>query len=339
MASLENRNSSFRIVFRFAGQKYSRSLRTRSEKAAQASLARLEDNLRRLELGTLQLPDDSDVASFLLSDGQQRSKPKKATIRTLQHLCDRFLKSIPEGALEESTVAGMEVHIRHLKRLLCSAFAIRSLGLESLQGYVDARAKEDGQRGKNVSAATIKKELRTLRGMWNWARNAGHFDRVMPQNGLRFPKISEKPQFQTWAEIERKIARGGLSEETQAGLWDCLFLTLPEIAELLDYVKATARHSFIYPMFVFACHTGARRSEMMRSRIEDVDISSETATIREKKRVRGKLTTRTVPLSPLLLSTLSRWLSEHAGGQHTFSLDSHVVRSKKSRDVPGCLTR
>lgn len=54
MASLERRNGSFRIVFRYAGRKFGRSLKTANEKAATACLARLEDNLRRLELGTLQ---------------------------------------------------------------------------------------------------------------------------------------------------------------------------------------------------------------------------------------------------------------------------------------------
>ena len=61
MASLEKREGSFRVVFRFAGKKFSNSLRTRNRKAATASVARLEDNLRRLELGTLSLPDDVDL--------------------------------------------------------------------------------------------------------------------------------------------------------------------------------------------------------------------------------------------------------------------------------------
>ena len=53
MPSLEKRNGKYRVVFRFGGQKFTRSLRTGSEKAALTSLERLDDNLRRLELGTL----------------------------------------------------------------------------------------------------------------------------------------------------------------------------------------------------------------------------------------------------------------------------------------------
>jgi hypothetical protein len=52
MASLESRGRTYRVVFRYAGEKISRSLRTSNAKAANASLARLEDNLRRIELGS-----------------------------------------------------------------------------------------------------------------------------------------------------------------------------------------------------------------------------------------------------------------------------------------------
>lgn len=61
-------------------------------------------------------------------------------------------------------------------------------------------------------------------------------------------------------------------------MWDCLFLTVSEIAELLEHVKRYARHSFIYPMFVLAAHTGARRSEMVRSRLNDIDLTAGVVT-------------------------------------------------------------
>ena len=63
MASLEKRGRTFRVVFRYQGEKYTRALSTRSEIAAKAALARLEDNLHRLELGTLTLPTSGEVSS------------------------------------------------------------------------------------------------------------------------------------------------------------------------------------------------------------------------------------------------------------------------------------
>jgi len=51
------------------------------------------------------------------------------------------------------------------------------------------------------------------------------------------------------------------------------FFTLDEIDQLLKFVWKHAKHDFIDPMFVFAAHTGARRSEMRRSKLDDFDFS------------------------------------------------------------------
>jgi integrase len=58
-------------------------------------------------------------------------------------------------------------------------------------------------------------------------------------------------------------------------------------------------------MCVMAAHTGARRSEMLRTERQDVDFENDIITIREKKRVRGKVTTRRVPMSSRLKEVLS----------------------------------
>ena len=79
MASIESRNGKQRIVFYFGGQKYSRTLGQCSHKTARLALAQVEDNLRRVELGTLAVPPDADIASVLLSSGsvtQQLTLPK-----------------------------------------------------------------------------------------------------------------------------------------------------------------------------------------------------------------------------------------------------------------------
>src|SRR5437588_2880077 len=141
MASLEKRGDQFRIVFRFAGQRFSRSLKTESEKAAVACVARLEDNLRRAELGLLTVPDEADVVSFLLSDGRSNGKPKLPAIRSLKQLCEGYVTSLPVGAVEASTLNGMQIQMRHLRRILGDDFAIRSLELADLQRYVEQRSK------------------------------------------------------------------------------------------------------------------------------------------------------------------------------------------------------
>jgi integrase len=81
-------------------------------------------------------------------------------------------------------------------------------------------------------------------------------------------------------------------------------------------------------MFVMAAHTGARRSELLRSQI--TDFNCDTVTIRERKRVRGKQTTRRVPLSVELRRVMDEWFATHPGGADTFRHVDGVVRSRKS---------
>src|SRR5262249_36840955 len=149
-----------------------------------------------------------------------------------------------------------------------------------------------------------------------------------PHRGLKYPKTSEKPPFQTWEEIERQIQSGGLDAAQQRELWDCLYLTPPQIEELLAFVQAHAAHGFLSPMFAFAAHTGARRSEMLRALVTDIDFGGETVLIREKKRARGQRTNRRVPLSSFLLQVLRDWLTRHPGGQSLFCHPLQVVRSR-----------
>src|ERR1700756_4027568 len=108
------------------------------------------------------------------------------------------------------------------------------------------------------------------------------------------------------AQIEREIAGG---HEDPGELWEGLYLELPEIAELLLYVKDHASQPFIAPMIAFAAHTGARRSEMLRALVTDVDFTGNSVLVREKKRARGKQTTRRVPLTPSLAGVLKEWLA------------------------------
>jgi hypothetical protein len=46
MASLEEQKGRFRIVFRYGGEKFQRSLETDNKQAALAKKSRLEENLR-----------------------------------------------------------------------------------------------------------------------------------------------------------------------------------------------------------------------------------------------------------------------------------------------------
>jgi integrase len=320
MAWLEREESGrYHVAFRFGNNKFKRSLKTDSETEAQTRLFRLEENIRLVESGRMTMPEGADAATFLLSDGKLERKIVIPAPTLLAPLLDKYCEDLPEGVIESNSLYTAKIHINHLKRVLGTDFQIARLGHADLQSYVVSRTKQKGRRAKPISPVTIKKELSTFSTIWSWAMTRGYVNIPFPNKNLRFPKTAEKPPFQTWKTIELQISRGGLSEVEKAELWDCLFLTLADISQLLEYVRVHATVPFLYPMCVMAAHTGARRSEIVRSQVNDLDIEAHTVLIHEKKRARGRRTTRSVPLSPTLHKVITDWLKVHPGGNCTFA--------------------
>jgi integrase len=328
-------SGNYHVSFRFGQTKFKRSLHTKRRNEADAMSGRIEDNIRLVERGILTIPAGADIPTFLMSDGKLNDRPKIEGQLTLDGLFGAYFAAIPTGNLEESTIYSMKIHQGHLLRHLSSDVPLQRIDLDALQGYVSKRSTEDGLRGRKLSGATMKKEIVTLRTLWNWGVNSGIVDGPFPGKRVKYPKVTEKPPFQTWRDIEQQIKRGGLTEDEQEELWDCLFLSLDEVSELLNYVKGAACHPFIYPMFAMAAHTGARRSEIVRAQI--ADIQDETIVIHERKRVRGKRSTRRVPLSSSLREAIAKWLEGHPGGQYLFC-QGQVARSRVKRTVPEPLT-
>jgi integrase len=311
-----------------------------SEAEARAKADQVEYLLMRLAQGLLALPAGADTVTFVRCDGSipvPASAAREAP--TLGSLQDRYLET-HEGSLEAHTLRGIRRHFRHFVRLLGEAFPIRELSLSELQGYVDKRAKAKGLRGQ-LTPATIKKEIVTLRTAWNWGLRMKIVSGRYPYDGLRYPKSDEKPAFQTREEIERQLP--SLPQQKQAELWAALYLTLPEVERLLAHVKEHAIHPWIHPLVATAAHTGARKGELLRMRVTDVDFSTSVLVIREKKRAHDRRTTRRVPLSTSLSIILTEWLDIHPGGPYLFAQAEEVFRSKKrsrttghrSKDRPG----
>ena len=122
----------------------------------------------------------------------------------------------------------------------------------------------------------IRKEVATLRMLWSFSRDRGYVSGVFRVRGVKFPKVDQKEPFQTSAQIMQRIERSQLSDNVQEELGECLYLTVSEIEELLDFIEKHARHDFLYPMVVAAAHTGARRSELVRSQVGDFDLECGT---------------------------------------------------------------
>lgn len=70
------------------------------------------------------------------------------------------------------------------------------------------------------------------------------------------------PPFQTLDEVEAQTKDLDPDSPRAKDLWSSVFLDRTEVEELLDLVQAQKQFAaFVYPMFVMAAHTGARRSE------------------------------------------------------------------------------
>jgi integrase len=296
-----------------------RSLKTKDRRVALSVLGRVEETLRLIEQGRLEVPPKADPARFILSDGKISQSPASREAISLRRLFELYVERLPTGAKEGTTIGLERTHIKNFLRLLPAARIADTITASDMQRYVEKRLTE--KRGTRfISPETIKREMDTFRSIWNWGRRE-YIESDAPTTGLLFAKRDEKPPFMTWSEIQVRISRGGLTEEEHDDLWACLYLTTSEIADLLEHTRQRGRHPFIHPMLTFVAYTGVRRSEMMRSRIDDFDFELKTVLIREKKRSRKKaITYRRVDLAETLTRTLKEWFAVHPGGQFAFCM-------------------
>ncbi len=320
MASLQQRSGWFHLHFRYQGRQYSHALKTKDRREAEAHRGTVDRLLIRIRNKEIPAPPaNADIPTFLLSAGKFADDPAPILKPlTLGDLRDRYLRTHANGSLESKTIVMAEIHFRNLIRHFGERMPLLKLTADLLQDYLLARGKAKGKKDAPIRATTIHKDIATLRAAWNLAVRTGSLVGTFPGRFLIYPKTDESPGFQTREEIERKIARGGLTPAKIDDLWAGLFLTQPELVEFLEFARTTSKDKHLYPMLVFAAHTGARRSELMRMEIDDVDFQADSAIIRERKKNKGQRTTRRVPISGFLKAAIQDWLSKHPGGQMMF---------------------
>jgi integrase len=282
-------------IFRFRGLQHFVTIGAVEESEAQSVKARYEYLLRLLKQRLLTLPSGMDIVTFMRLGGKPGDPTAESSPEvTFGQIRDGYLKTVGNGAVEHNTLSTSKIQLAHLADTLGQGFLREALRHGDLQRHINRRSSW-------AAAVTIKKERDTLRSAWNWAKRMGHVKEDFPGARLVYPKGEEKLPFMTWKEIERRIAAGGNPEE----LWECLYLRENEIEHFLDFVAKRKAPVWLYPMCVMAAHTGARRSEMLRAERPDVDFEAGIVTIREKKRVRGSVATRRVPISSRLKKTLA----------------------------------
>jgi integrase len=325
MASIQKKGNGWYGQFVYHGKRHTFTIGRVTEAKAKAKADQVDYLLMRLGQGLIALPPGADIVTIVRHDGTIPASGGESAryTPTLVSLRDRYLETHGNGTLEAHTLRGINRHFKHLVRELGGGFPIRDLALANLQAYVDRRSKAKGRRG-TLNPTTIKKEIVTLRTAWNWGVRMNIVTGRYPYDGLRYPKTGDKPPFQSRVEIERQIP--GLTAAQAAELWESLYLTLPEIDRLLDHVKAAAGHCWIHPMVATAAHTGARKGELLKMKMGDVDFAAGVVCIQEQKRAHGRRTTRRVPLSGSLAAILKAWLIVHPGGQMLFEPLAIILR-------------
>ena len=331
MASLvQDKNGNYLVAFRWGGKQFTRALDTKDPSVAGAGVARVEETVMRLKRGWAAMPADAEPGIFIVSAGTLTAKPAvdemamtavAAPPLSLHRMFDLYTAALPAGKKESNTLLTERIHRDHLTKILGEDTAVKAVTLGEAQRYA-ARRSCDTWRGRTISADTVWKELKTLRYVWSWALTLGHVASGCPWQlkDLQLGKDHTREPFRTTAEIGRRIARGGLNDVERSRQWESLYLTGREVEELLNYVRDNATAEFVYPMICLCALTGARRSELCRSRIDDLDFDNRTVHLRERKRVQSKReTTRIIDMHARLRDVLRAWVDAHPGGQHTLA--------------------
>ena len=330
MAAFQVRNGVYRLFFQYGGKQHTLTIGKVSSTEAGQWQAKAEHLLMRIDQNLLEVPRGVRIADFILNDGKPPVDPEIVRHRdtTLRQLREAYLTTYSNGAIEPNTLRNRTTHLDHLEEAFGKGFILSGLALAKLQGYITGRTED-------VSAVTIKKEIDTFRSVWNWGLRMKWVDGVFPCMGLVYPKMDERLPFMTWTEIERRIKAGGDADT----LWECLYLDARQVAAMLKDVKAKELPAWVYPMLAMAAHTGARRSELIRARLEDVDSEAGVITLREKKRSRGTRTTRRVSISGPLAEALQPLLNEpgriHLFGDGQKPLSVQVAHNTFERAVRG----
>jgi integrase len=327
MANLGKKNGTYLARFRHTGREYKRSLKTSDLTNARAAMHRVEDTLHRLAIGLIVVPRGVDPGDFIISGGtlkapeERQQRPpapiaKAAITEYLDHL----------GHLAESNRYTIRVHLNNFQRHLGTrtGIPIDQVTHADLDGFLEARLRQR-------AATTVSKERTTIVDLFDWAVARGYLE-FSPAIDLRKVKGSSKlDPFRTKQEIEAIVARGGLTEEEVITIWRCLYLTLEEIAGILQLVRDRSRWDVSIILHTIPAYTGMRRGELLRLRWCDIEFEQDGVIARSKKQSRQEVETkRRIDLHPELKAILLDWREKRPKGQYVVC-DSGCLESLTPR--------
>jgi hypothetical protein len=146
MASLQERNGSYRFIFRFPSKQHFVTIGKVSREEAEAKAAQVEYLLLRLKQELITLPPGVAIVQFLQGDGRSPvarngvvATPEKLTLGSFR---DRYLETHGNDTLEERTLDGIRLHFKHLVSALGETFPIGDLALSERHSFISACASK-----------------------------------------------------------------------------------------------------------------------------------------------------------------------------------------------------
>ena len=311
MAHLAKKNSVYMVRFRYNGQEFKKSLKTKTAGHAAAALRRVEDALHWLAINKLTVPNGVDAGDFIVSGGTlQEPRQQRQGMPTLQEAIQEYKDHL--GHLAETNRYTIGVHLNHLKKHLVAKIGgpIDEVSNGDLDGFLEARLVS---RAK----ATVQKERQTVLDFFDFAV-ARSYLHESPATNLRSIKGNQRgTKFRTIAEIEATIERGGLDRKQELNLWDCLFLSPGEISGLLQLVRQRSKSPVSFILHALAAYSGMRRGEILRLLWADVDFQNDLITARSKKQsTQDEEVQRQVDMHPELKAILLAWREQRPRGQY-----------------------
>jgi len=313
MANLAKKNGTFLARFRYLGKEHKKSLKTSVRKDAEAAMHRVEDALHRLAVGLIVVPGGVDIGDFIVSGGTLTgpvNKPEARAVPSFAEAVEEFLGNLAHVA--ESNRCTIGIHLRNLRKKLGEKAdaPLGRIGQRELEAFIQSRLRER-------SHTTVSKERYTVGQFFGWAVRQGYLSES-PAKGLTEVKAAgDLPAFRTVEEIEAALARGGLDQEEVLALWDCLYLTPGEIAEILALVRQGCKRDVSFILHAIPSYSGIRRGEILRLRWSDVEFEQNSLVARSRKQSRQAVETRRrIDLHPELKTILLEWSELRPRGQY-----------------------
>src|SRR4051812_26020495 len=138
MAALQERNGSYRVMFRFQGKLRTFTVGAVPQKEAEAKAGQVDLLLMRLKQGLIHLPVGMSIEDFMQCDGNvKKPEEAKATPITFTRFKDKYLETHGHGAMEANSLQTVAMHLGHFKRTLGADFPMQELQMSDLQEHIN----------------------------------------------------------------------------------------------------------------------------------------------------------------------------------------------------------